>query len=184
MESLKNSITDIAGSLGIGSLVLLGGFLIIDGIFRIQDKVSSYVTNPEWAALVALPLLVVSYNFGVLAFAIGEQISQIRHSTTNCRNELFVKYAITENEMLCDKYGELERRRKFMQGCIVAFFILAVGALCEWRNAGDWRLAVTGAAIGSFICICSFIAARKIWTTELNLYSIYNKRIGERSTAG
>ena len=67
MASSKPAIEELSGFLGVGSLQILGVFLILDGTLGFLVFLETYAKTSTWGILVTAPLLVVSYVFGPLS---------------------------------------------------------------------------------------------------------------------
>jgi hypothetical protein len=128
----KASLESLVGYLSVGSLCLLGGFFVLDSTIGIFSVVEVYGASPAWGILAALPTLVISYVFGLMTVTAAE-LFFVRFSTLHGPDdgEKLVKLALLGNEALTQRYFELMRTQKFLEGCSLGFLVLAVGALIQ-----------------------------------------------------
>lgn len=150
MSPDKSSLESLVGFLSIGSLCFLGGFFLLDSVFGIYSVLDAYGGSPVWGILAALPTLVVAYVLGLIAVMAAELFFARFGSLHEARDgEKLVRLALLGNEALTQRYFELIRLQRFLEGSTLGFLILAVGALVQgFAVAGYLRLGI-GIAAGS-----------------------------------
>ena len=67
MTPSKPALEEVTGYLGVGGLLLLGLFFVVDGQTNFWTTVEMYTKTGSFAILFTLPLLVISYVLGLLA---------------------------------------------------------------------------------------------------------------------
>lgn len=130
MVTTKPTIEEVSGFLGIGSLEILGIFFILDGTSNFLQFIELYAKTSAWAILVTIPLLVVSYVFGVIS-SLGVQALLERFFPSKLTPMLFCMVSESRNDALMQKYLDAERHSLFLHGCTAAFLLLAVGSWAE-----------------------------------------------------
>lgn len=132
MTATKPSLEEITGYLGVGSLLLLGVFFVIDGPTNFWTTVEKYANTASFAILFTVPLLVIAYVLGLLA-SLTVQVAIERMLTPVLTPELFALAAHKSREPLLNRYLEVERTSRLLHGCTLAFVLLAIGSLLERR---------------------------------------------------
>ena len=163
MGNYKQTIGDITGYLGLGSLAILGLFLILDGRMDILGLIEQYASTSTWSAVVAIPILVVAYLLGVIVVTISDIVFDSKFEQVYPQTSLFTSVATSENETVIEKYVELERVRRLMVGSILPFLLLGLGSLSEVKNipVGREPVGYLGLLLGlSAAVFCPFVARR------------------------
>jgi uncharacterized membrane protein (DUF485 family) len=158
----------VTGRLGLGAIVLLAGFLVVDGqqlgAYRI---VETYGSSTAWGVVVAVPTLVLSYILGVLCVGTAE-ITVGRMSALGHGREVdALLSAATAGNLVQATYSDLVRRRELLEGAIVAFALLAIGCVADLpMMPGQPALVFVLAAISLVLAVLCFLfavrAARRI----------------------
>ena len=130
MASAKPAIEEVSGFLGVGSLEILGIFFILDGTSGFLAFVEAYAKTSAWAILVAVPLLVVAYVFGIIS-SLGVEALLERFLPSELTPTLFRVVSESKNDALMQKYLDAERHGLLLHGCVAAFLLLAVGSWAE-----------------------------------------------------
>lgn len=130
MASAKPAIEEVSGFLGVGSLEILGIFFILDGTSGFLAFVEAYAKTSAWAILVAVPLLVVAYVFGIIS-SLGVEALLERFLPSKLTPTLFRAVSESKNDALMQKYLDAERHGLLLHGCVAAFLLLVVGSWAE-----------------------------------------------------
>ena len=157
----KQNIESLTGMLAVGSLGVLGVFLIIDGQTNIFLIFEQYGKSTSWGIFAAVPILVISYLFGLYLTQVAEilfrRITQL--NSVNSEQQ-FVCIAQLKNENIMERYSELIRQKKLLEGSSIAFILLSLGALSEVNQMQDWEVvAYVGSVIAFVVALISPLLA-------------------------
>ena len=130
MASAKPAVEEISGFLGVGSLEILGVFFILDGTSGFLAFIEAYAKTTAWAILVAVPLLVVAYVFGLIS-SLGVEAVLERFIPSQLTPALFRAVSESKNDALMQKYLDAERQTLLLHGCVAAFLLLSIGSWTE-----------------------------------------------------
>ena len=184
MGNYKQTIGDITGYLGLGSMVILGVFLILDGRMDILRLIENYSSTSTWSAVVAIPILVIAYLLGIIVVTVADIIFDSKFEDIFSQTKLFTLVAISENETLIEKYVELERVRRLMVGSTLPFIILGLGSLSEISNIPDGRQLVC--YVGLLLGICAAIScpyiAKRVYKKNVELVKNYCDSVANNSS--
>jgi hypothetical protein len=157
------SIGDLSGTLSIGSICLLGLFLIVDAPTNLFVSVEEYAKTATWGVLLAFPTLVIAYLLGLIAIA-GADVVVPRILKTGSASDVrqFLTVASAGNQSITDRYLITTRDQAFLQGACPAFLILTVGCLGGVRWMAGVEFFGYVSAAGSFLLalICPLLAKR------------------------
>ena len=128
MTSTKPSLEEVTGFLGVGALLMLGLFFLIDGPTNFWETVEHYAKTSSFAILFSVPLLVIAYVLGLLLSLAGQALLE-RFVHPILGPELFTSAAQKGREPLLNRYLEVERHSRLLYGCSSAFLLLAIGSL-------------------------------------------------------
>jgi hypothetical protein len=160
MSIFDKSIEDLSGILGVGSLHVLGIFFILDGNLNFLSFLESYTQTSTWAILVTIPLLVVAYILGVFSMIVSNIVVSLIFGKDDERKKLFATVATLDNQMVANRYKDMERNRNLLIGCTLAFLVLALGSVSEVNYMGAFGIVGYIGALGSVgvaVC-CPFLA--------------------------
>ena len=184
MTSAKPSLEEITGFLGVGALLLLGIFFIIDGFTNFWMTVEQYSRTGSFAILFTVPLLVISYVLGLLASLTVQTLTE-RTFPPVLSPELFAAVAQKDREPLLNRYLEVERHSRLLYGCTLAFLLLAVGSLSvqKYFPPGQELVAVTCFVIGVAMASACPVLARRL-QIQLRFYvNAFESRVPAASDA-
>jgi len=170
MTPSKPALEEVTGYLGVGGLLLLGLFFVVDGQTNFWTTVEMYTKTGSFAILFTLPLLVISYVLGLLAsLAVQTLLDQFFPPILN--PALFAAAARKEREPVLSRYLEVERHARLLYGCAFAFVILAVGSLSVRRYLppGQEVVSTICLILGLAIAVACPILARRL-QLQLKLY--------------
>ncbi len=184
MTPTKPSLEEVTGYLGVGALLLLGIFFLIDGPTNFWTTVEVYAKASSFAILFTVPLLVISYVIGLLT-SLTVQALVDRVATPILNAELFAAVAQKSREPLLNRYLEVERHSRLLYGCALAFCLLAVGSLSVRRYLppGQEVVGFVCFAIGvALAASCPFLARRL--QLQMRLYvQAFESRVPAASAA-
>ena len=161
MPTTKPALEEVSGYLGVGSLQLLGIFLVVDGLTGFYSLIEIYSKSSSFAILFTVPLLVISYVLGLFSSLATEVlIEHILKPTLDA--ELFAIVVLLAREPLTARYAEVERHSRLLHGCTLAFLLLAVGSLAERTNMPGYEsVGNTCFVLGlTLAAVCPFLARR------------------------
>ena len=162
MPNPKPAVEEVSGYLGVGSLLLLGTFLIVDGLTGFYVVLAQYADASAFAILFAIPLLVISYVLGLVASLTVEALVQ-RLLKPSLSAALFAEVLALNKDPLTARYLEAERHSRMLYGCTLAFALLGIGSLLERNNmpAHFGSVGVLCFIVGLLLAaICPFLAKR------------------------
>jgi uncharacterized membrane protein len=184
MSSTKPSLEEVTGYLGVGALLLLGTFFIIDGFTNFWVTLEQYAKTGSFAILFTVPLLVISYVLGLLASLTVQTILE-RFVPPILSPELFAAAAQKAREPLLNRYLEVERHSRLLYGCTLSFVLLAVGSLTlrKYLPPGQELVAVVCFVIGTALAGACPVLARRL-QVQLRFYvNAFESRIPTASDA-
>lgn len=163
MSSTKPSLEEITGYLGVGALLLLGIFFVIDGLTNFWITVEQYAKTSSFAILFTVPLLVISYVLGLIGSLTVQNLVD-RFVPPILSPDLFAAAAQKSREPLLSRYLEVERHSRLLYGCTLAFLLMAVGALLVQRYlpTGQELVAVVCFATGTLVSAACPTLARRL----------------------
>jgi hypothetical protein len=162
MESLRSSIENLTGMLSIGSLCILGTFMVLDGRTNIFQVLETYGKTATWAIVAAIPALVISYVVGVFAVTAAMLIlRRIRWLYRPEDHTGLITVARFGNNVITNSYQELSRQRRLLEGAMIGFITIAIGAWSETANFPESRPIGLALIFGSLALalFCPFFSA-------------------------
>jgi hypothetical protein len=170
MTATKPSLEEVTGYLGVGALLMLGVFFLIDGPTNVWITVEQYAKTNSFAILFTVPLLVIAYVLGLLA-SLAVQTLLERLLPAILSPELFVSAAQRSREPVLSRYLEVERHSRLLYGCTLAFLVLAVGSLSvrRWLPPGQEVVGIVCFVLGIAVAAACPILARRL-QHQLKLY--------------
>jgi hypothetical protein len=136
MPTLFQGIQGFAGASGVGILCLVGLFFVVS-VFatNLPHLVSLLVSSSNWAAIAAVPVLVVAYVVGLLAIALVDHGGQ-----TASLHQLIEGPAAM-------RYGQLEQEAEILSGSVVGFLLLSIAAAVNTLAFPGWTRTLAFAAL-------------------------------------
>lgn len=170
MSTTKPSLEEITGYLGVGALLLLGIFFVIDGLTNFWITVEQYAKTGSFVILFTVPLLVISYVLGLLASLTVQTLVEC-FVPPILSPELFAKAAQKNREPLLNRYLEVERHTRLLYGCTLAFLLLAIGSLVvqKYLPPGQELVSVVCFVVGMFLAAACPTLARRL-QVQVSLY--------------
>lgn len=155
MTPTKPALEEVSGYLGVGSLQLLGAFFIVDGSTNFVPFAETTFKTNTWALLATVPLLVVSYVLGLVS-SLGAEAAITRIVRPALTPELFAVVSGSGNELLIQRYVDVERHTRLLHGCTLAFILLGMGCWSEVGMLGEFGfvgyLCLAGGLLLSALC--------------------------------
>src|SRR5512143_3747736 len=139
----------------LGSLTLLGGFLIVDGFVDLFRLVEDYTKTSTWTLIPAGPFVVLTYLLGLFvelfSAAIFPRLTTFlaTRSWELTEQDDFLVVANLRNESMMHRYAALVRDRKLLDGAAIPLLLLACGAFSE----KDRLMREVGRSIGPVITL-------------------------------
>ena len=163
MTSTKPSLEEVTGYLGVGALLLLGIFFIIDGFTNFWITVEQYAKTASFAILFTVPLLVICYVLGLLA-SLTIQALLDRFLPLILNAGLFAAAAQKGREALLARYLEVERHSRLLYGCTLAFLLLALGSLAvqKYLPPGQEAVSLACLVVGVVLATACPVLARHL----------------------
>lgn len=161
--NFKPALESLTGQLAIGSLCLLGIFLIVDGRTNAFLIVEEYSNSSTWGIVAAIPVVVVTYILGVFAGQLAElAFSRLPGFRRQSDEQEFVNVCESAIEPIIERYMELKRLQKLLEGAALGFFLICLGALSEIRLMAGWEsIAYISAGLALFAALlCPYFAFR------------------------
>jgi hypothetical protein len=161
MSLPKPALEEVTGFLGVGSLQLLGAFLVIDGLTGFWVLLEIYAKSASFAILFTVPLLVISYVLGLLS-SLGAEAAAWRLWKPVLGSDLLAQVLTLSLEPLTARYIEVERHTRLLYGSSLALLLLAVGSVAELRNLEKYgSVGFLCAGIGVALAVlCPMVAFR------------------------
>jgi hypothetical protein len=136
--------------------------MIVDGVTGLYVLIEEYSSDAAWAVLFAFPALVLSYVFGLMATTASHQVlSRLRGHPSNGELEQFVRVAAADNEALTERYLSLVQHQILLEGALVGFVTMSIGAVFATRWLGPFESFGWLAGLGflTLAAICPILAA-------------------------
>jgi hypothetical protein len=158
MVERVDGLEKFAGVTGVGSLCLLGTFLVLDSIApTLFPTVELYSKTSTWSVVVAVPVFSIAYLLGALAASAGETVVRGLAGPPLLEEFADLTRIVTsdaEKSPLVQRYLHLQQQRSVLAGGAVGLLSLVPGALAEIRNLPDLTEAIAAAAAGTTILAC------------------------------
>jgi hypothetical protein len=144
----------------LGSLTLLGGFLIVDGFVNMFRLVEDYTKTSTWTLIAAVPFVVLTYLLGLFVELFSSAIFPrlmtflATRSWELTEQDDFLVVANLGNESMMQRYSALVRDRKLLDGAAVPLLLLACGAFSEKERL----MREVGRSIGPVITLIGVVA--------------------------
>lgn len=157
MVPAKLAIGGGGGTLAVGSLCFLGIFMVVDGFTGLYVLIEDYSADAAWAVLFAFPALVLSYVLGLLATLGAHRVScRLRGRSTDLEIEEFAAIASSGNQGLLEMYTAIRQHEILLEGAVIGFGCMAVGAVSATRWLGAFTtfgwVASGGFLVLSLLC--------------------------------
>ena len=138
----QHNIESLTGLMAVGSLGVLGIFLIFE----------EYGKSTSWGLFAAVPMLILSYLLGLFLSQIAE-ILFTKVAQLNSVNEehQFISIVQFGNEHIINRYSELTRQKKLLESSSIAFLLLSLGALSEVKQMQGWEIVAYGGSVGALV---------------------------------
>jgi hypothetical protein len=153
MTTTKPALEEVSGYLGVGSLELLSAFFIMDGPTNLLPFAETIFKTTTWLATV--PLLVISYVLGLIS-SLGAEAAITRIVRPALTPALFAMVSGSGNDLLIQRYVDVERHTRLLHGCTLAFLLLGLGCWSEVNMLGDFGfvgyLCLSGGLLLSVLC--------------------------------
>src|SRR5688572_26621654 len=152
MPTLFQGIQGFAGASGVGILCLVGLFFIVS-VFatNLPYLATLLIGSSNWAAIAAVPILVVAYVVGLLAIALVDNANQLTVST----------FAGLIEGPIAMRYGQLEQEAEILSGSVVGFLLLSIAALANTMAFPGWtRTLVFSAILSGAIAGSAWVMSR------------------------
>lgn len=159
----KPALESLTGQLAVGSLCLLGIFLILDGRTGVYQITEEYGKSATWGIVAAIPTLVLTYILGIFAVQAAQlAFSGLRSLHREHEAEELVQISASKLEPVVNRYLELRRLQSLLEGATIGFLLLSLGALSEIRMMAGWEIVAYSSAIMAFAaaCLCPVFAVR------------------------
>lgn len=148
----QQNIESLTGLLAVGSLGMLGIFLIIDGQTNIFVIFEEYGKSTSWGIFAAVPMLVLSYLLGLFLSQIAEILfTKIAHLNSANEEQQFISIARSGNEYVINRYSELTRQKRLLESASIAFLLLSLGTLSEVKQMYGWEIVAYGSSVGALV---------------------------------
>ncbi|MBG6077985.1 hypothetical protein [Polaromonas sp. CG_9.11] len=130
---VEGTIEKFALAVAIGSLLLLGAFLIVDSITDgFLEEFEKYSGSNAWAVVAAIPAVTFAYILGAFVQVLSDLA--IRRMSPKAEDEewqVLERLARAESETLTSQYDEIRRAKKLLEGCLFPLLVLAAGIFLE-----------------------------------------------------
>ncbi len=130
---VEGAIEKFALSVAIGSLLILGAFLIVDAqIDGFLEEFEIYSASPTWAVVAAIPAVTFAYILGAFVQVISELVvHQVAPKAQEEEWLALARLAKCESEILAAQYEETRRSKKLLEGCLGPLLLLSIGIFME-----------------------------------------------------
>lgn len=134
--------------LAVGAVWLVAAFLAVCGIYNIFPFVEALVDSSTWAALVALPVLAVSYSLGAIVANASSQFAMSPNDRLH-RISRFVSLNYVGTSGILSRLDVLQTEAEFLHALVPTAVFLAASVI--WSSvrvlSGGERVACVMAAL-------------------------------------
>ncbi|VVO50407.1 hypothetical protein PS862_00282 [Pseudomonas fluorescens] len=146
------SLSTIAGPTGVGSLCMLGLFLLFDGRApSLLPTFEEYARTATWGIVAALPVLVMAYVIGLFLSVIATAAIQYFFGPDFSQEAIDIaslsKLSVDKTAAI-QVYLQLLADRTTLAGSGVALLFLAGGAISEIDNLQNLKVTIWAIAVG------------------------------------
>jgi hypothetical protein len=156
MISEKFDLKGLFGVFGVGSLLILGCFFILNGTIGIWDTMEEAAGLKGWNIFVSIPIVVVSYLFGIISIEMADLILYNKNIQVE-ENKTIKALIEIDNQFLQGIYIENLQTQRLLKGGFIAFIFIAVGTFLEanrWDTIGILGYTGSFGALGlSIFCM-------------------------------
>ena len=155
MINQKFDFKGLFGIFGVGALMILGVFFILNGTLEIWDVIEDASNLSGWSILVSIPLVVVSYIFGIIIIEIANFLFFSKRKKEE-EKEILKILVEQKSEFLQGFYLEEVQNQRLLKGGAISFIFVGIGSLLEshWPRIGILGIiGGLGAFLISIICI-------------------------------
>lgn len=149
---VEGALERFALAVAIGSLFILGAFLIIDAQFDgFLGEFEKYSGSSSWTAVAAVPAVTFAYILGAFVQLLADLV--VRQVSPKAQEEEWLaleRLARSQNEILASQFEDLRRSKKLLEGCLGPLLLLSIG-ICAERS----RLP----HLSTLLAICSIATA-------------------------
>lgn len=148
---VEGAIEKFALSVAIGSVLILGAFLIADAVSsRLFSQFESYAASSTWAVVAAVPAITFAYIVGAFTQVIADIV--IRRFAPEAEADewrVIEHLALADSDVLETQFLELRRSKKLLEGSLGPLCVLGIGILFQARNLRELSplLIVCGAFV-------------------------------------
>jgi hypothetical protein len=155
MSGVTDSLGTFAGGTGVGSLCILGVFLLLDGRApTLLPTFEEYAKTATWGVVAAIPVLAIAYVIGLVlitASCFAVRVSFGPSLLDEAADTARVSYVAAKDSVLAQEYIRLRQERDVLGGAALALLVLAIGALSETNNLAHLKLVIGVASVGALI---------------------------------
>jgi hypothetical protein len=146
---VDGALEEFALTIAIGSLVLLGALLLLDVLHAgLLTKIEHYAETSAWTAVVAVPFLTLAYVLGAYTQGISDSVIQL-FSPGAEPDELRALEAVarSSSDLLADRFEELRKAKKLLEGCYAPLLMLAAGMIAQGFKRAQLRALLMSLAL-------------------------------------
>ncbi len=160
----EGTIEKFAVAVAIGSLLLLGIFLIVDSqLDGFLGSFEEYSASHSWGVVAAVPAITITYILGAFVMLLSDLVFQ-RVSPKLYRAEWIVleRLAIRDSELLNHEFDDIKRTKRLLEGSVLPLLVLAFGIYFERSRLPHLSGLLIFSAVTVFVAACSipFITVR------------------------
>ncbi|MDB4222948.1 hypothetical protein N9850_04185 [Granulosicoccus sp.] len=113
--------------LAIGSVWLAAVFLTVCGFYNIFPLVEWLAGSDTWNAVVAVPVLVISYMIGAIVIHLSNLAFSLRDNTSELVG--FIALSRSNNKVLTLRYEETRHELEFLRAAIPTIIALSISVV-------------------------------------------------------
>lgn len=144
--------------LAIGSVHLLGLFIILDALTGWLLWFESFASTTAWAIVAAIPVLMLAFVFGLFSVSLTEFLFLSVLKTKDKGIAQLVQIASLKSELIAQEYLETIRIRRILLGSSLGFVTLVVGFCLQLNRQADnlkrgFYLIIAGLIFVAVACV-------------------------------
>jgi hypothetical protein len=153
----EGTIEKFAVAVAIGSLLLLGLFLIADSradsFLGLFEHVSA---SPAWGVVAAVPTITLTYTLGAFVMVLSDLVfSRLFPKAHREEWRTLERLALRGSDLLNQEFEDIKRTKRLLEGSVFPLVILALGVYCDQRRLSDLSSLLNLCSAAIFLCACS-----------------------------
>lgn len=151
MKDMPSGLERFATGIGLGSIVCLGAFLVVDAVSsQFFTLFETYISTKSFGVIAAIPTVAFLYVIGSVMMVLSDGLFALANRRGLNRERAQLAWLLRENnETLNSIFFEVYRRKKALEASVAPLILLALGVALEGTVHAPQAMALYG--IGGFV---------------------------------